>query len=252
MIQPQLPFHFSIILFDPVSAFGPSDQIPPRSTIRIQTGKPKLQRVLTLVRPFDEQFLCGHFHGFSLKQSISHPDDHSSKTRTERSLGPLSPINLLPTLGRQVFGNLMKSSGRRKLSEDVSSLLGLPFEIMNIYFKKYAACRHIHPALDALKEIIDKNGIDIHSIEKIDAHTYLVAYRRTGRNREAKREFDAKFSLPLSLGLMCVYGKAGVEKYSMECLKNPLVQSITDKVTVAWTRRGMNSIQGRGVVAWMW
>ena len=119
------------------------------------------------------------------------------------------------------------------LPEDVSNHLGKPFEILNTYFKKYAACRHIHPALEALKAIMDKNGIDIHGIDRIDVHTYSVAYQLTGRNREARREMDAKFSLPLSAGLMCVYGKAGVEQYSMECLENPWVRRIAERVTVA-------------------
>jgi 2-methylcitrate dehydratase PrpD len=109
--------------------------------------------------------------------------------------------------------------------------LGKPFEILNTYFK--VRCALIHPALDALKAIMDENGIDIHGIERIDVHTYSVAYQLTGRNREARREMDAKFSLPLSSGLMCVYGKAGVEQYSMECLENPLVRRIAEKVTVA-------------------
>ena len=37
--------------------------------------------------------------------------------------------------------------------------LGTEFAITGTYFKKHAACRHIHPALDATAEIISKNKL---------------------------------------------------------------------------------------------
>ena len=117
-------------------------------------------------------------------------------------------------------------------SKEISRAFERPFEIMNTYFKRYAACRHIHSSLDALKEILGRNAIDIHAIERIDVHTYSVAYRLTGQNRDVRREVDAKFSLPLSIGLMCVYGNAGVDEYSMEKIRHPLVQRIAAEVAV--------------------
>jgi len=118
---------------------------------------------------------------------------------------------------------------------DINNLtadLGSNFEIENTYFKMYAACRHVHPALDALKAIMDAHEIDLDEIKHIDVSTYSVAYRLTGQKRVAETELAAKFSLPVSVGLMLVYGKAGADQYSLEHIRNPLVQNIADKVTI--------------------
>jgi len=118
---------------------------------------------------------------------------------------------------------------------DINSLtadLGSNFEIKNTYFKMYAACRHVHSTLDALKAIMEKHEIDIDKIKNIDVNTYSVAYKLTGQKSGAETELAAKFSLPVSVGLMLVYGKAGADQYSLEHIRNPLVQNIADKVTI--------------------
>jgi len=123
----------------------------------------------------------------------------------------------------------------RAFSDEVNNLpagLGSNFEIMNTYFKIYAACRHIHPTLDAIKAIMDMNQIDLNEIESIDVSTYSVAYRLTGKTRKAATELAAKFSLPISTALMIVYGKAGVDQYSLTNINKPLVQHIADKVKI--------------------
>jgi len=110
--------------------------------------------------------------------------------------------------------------------------LGNNFEIMNIYFKLHAACRHIHPAIDAVKEIRKRNEIDIGKIKRIEVSTYSVAYHLTGRRGEGDTELGAKFSLPISIALVLVYGKAGIDEFSMEHIKNPMVQELSKKVKV--------------------
>jgi 2-methylcitrate dehydratase PrpD len=115
---------------------------------------------------------------------------------------------------------------------DIGRDLGRNFEIRNTYFKLHAACRHVHPALDAVREIMDANEVDINGVWKIDVHTYSVAYQLAGGNREAKTELAAKFSLPVSIGLMLRCGTAGVDQYTPENIANPVVQELAKKVDV--------------------
>ncbi|MFH0843879.1 MAG: MmgE/PrpD family protein [Pseudomonadota bacterium] len=110
--------------------------------------------------------------------------------------------------------------------------LGDDFEILKTYFKMHAACRHVHPALDAVLEIMNENKIAVGDIKGIHVRTYSVAYSLTGQTREAGTEPAAKFSLPVSVGLMVVYGRAVVDEYTPECIQNPLVKGIADKVTI--------------------
>jgi 2-methylcitrate dehydratase PrpD len=114
----------------------------------------------------------------------------------------------------------------------ISITLGNVFEIMNIYFKLHAACRHIHPTIDAVMEIMNRNKIDVNEIKRIDVNTYSIAYNLTGKKEERDTEYSAKFNLPISIALVLVYGKAGIDEYSLECIRNPLVQNLAKKTKI--------------------
>lgn len=110
--------------------------------------------------------------------------------------------------------------------------IGTTYEILGTYFKMHAACRHVHPALDGLSEIMKAHRITVEEVERIDVSTYTVAYNLTGRENRASDELAAKFSIPVSVALMLVHGSAGVDQYSKECVGNPVIQKIADRVFV--------------------
>ena len=93
MIQSHLAFQLFVVLLNPEASFCLSDQPSERSPLRWQTGKPVLPRGFVSLRPFEQQLFRWHFHRLALHQSIGHPDDHPSKTRSE---GPLAPTYRFP------------------------------------------------------------------------------------------------------------------------------------------------------------
>ncbi len=111
--------------------------------------------------------------------------------------------------------------------------LGAAFEILGVYFKGHAACRHVHPTLDALAQTVKANGITLEEIEKIEVNTYPVAYSLTGRPKEAGSELAAKFSIPVSVALMLIHGRAGTGEFTARCLQNPAVKSMAGRVVVS-------------------
>ena len=88
MIQSHFPFHLLVILFNTEASFRLSHQPSKRSPMRRQAGKPVLPGFFVSFRPLDQQLLRWFLHRLPLHQSIGHPDDHTSKPRRERSLGP--------------------------------------------------------------------------------------------------------------------------------------------------------------------
>jgi 2-methylcitrate dehydratase PrpD len=110
--------------------------------------------------------------------------------------------------------------------------LGTTFEILGVYFKGHAACRHVHPTLDALMEIVNTYSVGLKEIERIEVGTYPVAYSLTGRHQEGTSELAAKFSIPVSVALMLIHGKAGVDEFSAEHLQDPALRSIAGRVHV--------------------
>ena len=115
--------------------------------------------------------------------------------------------------------------------------LGTAFEIMNAYFKIYSACRHIHPALDAVAEIVKLNQLAAEKISAIEIETYSIAYSLTSHRAVEISEAAAKFSMPISVALMLVCGRLDGSVFTIENIKNPLVQSLADKITISVDRK---------------
>lgn len=110
--------------------------------------------------------------------------------------------------------------------------LGEKFEILNTYFKRYSACRHIHPALDAVAEILKRHTLIPETIKAVDVRTYSIAYKLTGHRTFDDSAAAAKFSMPISIALLLSDKDFNKSSYSKERIINPLVQSIADKVTI--------------------
>jgi 2-methylcitrate dehydratase PrpD len=110
--------------------------------------------------------------------------------------------------------------------------LGKDFNLPSIYFKKHAACRHIHSALDAVADIVGKHAVAPEKIGSIDIETYSIAKSLTGHIATADSELGAKFSTPIAIGLLLVFGQSDSAVYKKQYVSDPLVQSIAKKVTV--------------------
>lgn len=105
------------------------------------------------------------------------------------------------------------------------------FMIEGIYMKPYAACRHCHPSIEAALHIHQQAGFRIEEVESIKVETYKLAVGGHDHT-EIKGVNSAKMSIPYSLAVALVTGKAGLEEYTEDCIANPVIQTITDKVSV--------------------
>jgi len=95
--------------------------------------------------------------------------------------------------GEEGFLSAMAKSNAEKHFE-----LG-DFHILNVYFKKYPVCRHLHSAIDAALNIMNDNDLKASSIQKIRVKTYNVAANHGDYNPETIEAL--KQSLPISLSI---------------------------------------------------
>jgi 2-methylcitrate dehydratase PrpD len=109
---------------------------------------------------------------------------------------------------------------------------GNQLEIMKAYFKGHAACRHAHASLDAVNEIKKQQRCDIAKIDSIEVDTYTVAIQIAGQHTGRDSAIAAKFSIPVSIGLMLVFGSAAPNVYADQNINNDMVQALADKVTI--------------------
>jgi len=107
--------------------------------------------------------------------------------------------------------------------------LGKKFEILNVYLKLYAACRHAHASIDAALEASSRAHIDPKEIDKISIETYPAAIRLAGMSN-ATTPSAARFSIPFSVALALIKRDAGADKYSEENVGDQKIQSLARKV----------------------
>lgn len=75
--------------------------------------------------------------------------------------------------------------------------LGQTYEIMNVYFKPYPCCRHLHSSVDAVYELKRNSAILPEEISEIRVGVNRIAYMH--RHKECNSILDAQMSLPYAI-----------------------------------------------------
>ena len=103
------------------------------------------------------------------------------------------------------------------------------FEIERIYVKPYASCRHCHSAIEAALSL--RKQVDINSIEKINVYTYKLAVKGHDHT-EIRGVASAKLSIPYSVAVSLVTGKADLSVYEEEILTEKELLKLVKKISI--------------------
>jgi 2-methylcitrate dehydratase PrpD len=109
--------------------------------------------------------------------------------------------------------------------------LGTTWQITRNYFRLYACCNPIHPALECLQQVLTKLRPKPEQIERIDAVTY--GFAAAMRNPDPPNFFASKYSLPHAAATMVVRGHAGHSALNDSALHDPIIASLRRRVSVA-------------------
>lgn len=109
--------------------------------------------------------------------------------------------------------------------------LGSRWEITRNYFRLYACCNPIHPALDCLKEALAELRPQPDEVERIEFATYRFA--SVMRNPDPPNYFASKYSLPHAAAVMVVRGGAGHGDIDDAALADPAIAALRRRVSVA-------------------
>lgn len=105
------------------------------------------------------------------------------------------------------------------------------FAIEGIYMKKYASCRHSHPAIEAALNIKNKYEILPAEIEKIKIFTYDAAVE--GHDHKVIRSTNsAKMSTPYSVAVAIETGNAGITEFATGHINNISIKAIINKIEI--------------------
>lgn len=106
--------------------------------------------------------------------------------------------------------------------------LGARWAITRNYFRLYACCNPIHPALDCLGEALAKLRPRPDAIERIDVATYRFA--SVMRNPDPRNYFASKYSLPHAAATMVVKGNAGYGALDESAVHDPAIAALRHRV----------------------
>jgi len=114
----------------------------------------------------------------------------------------------------------------------MTEALGTRWEIARNYFKRHAACRYNHGALDAMGSIIAKAGgrLDAAMIDSIEVETYVWAAQLD--HPEPANMLAAKFSMPFSLATYIVNGAATLDAFRDQARSDAVTQDLARRITI--------------------
>src|SRR4051794_22154440 len=145
----------------------------------------------------------------------------------------LAGFEATPDAIEEALGQLVGGGFTR---DGMLDALGERWEITRNYFRLYACCNPIHPALDclaaALAELRPASGqIGPEQVERIEVATYRFA--SVMRNPDPPNYFASKYSLPHAAAAMVVRGGAGFSQLDDSALTNPVIRALRRRVQIS-------------------
>lgn len=112
--------------------------------------------------------------------------------------------------------------------------LGMTWEIPRIAFKSYPCGSISHPYMDCALRLREKHAVHAHDVEEVVCRTAQGPVHRLWEPLSEKQSpstsYGAKFSLPYSVAVMLVRGKAGLDEFSDKVIRDPEVLHLAKKV----------------------
>ena len=109
--------------------------------------------------------------------------------------------------------------------------LGSRWALAETSFKFHAACRHTHPAADALLQALTAHHLTATDIRSVTALVHQAAIDVLGPVNDPQTVHQAKFSMGTVLGLVAVFGRAGLSEFDAS-YRDAAVRAVRDKVTM--------------------
>ncbi len=108
--------------------------------------------------------------------------------------------------------------------------LGETYEIERVYFKRYAACRFIHPVLDGLARMMEEKNVAWTEIDHIDIGTFEKGVLLS--RLDPHDPVGAVYSYPFAVASYLRHGRLGPEEVSGLALLDPQVRDLSRRISL--------------------
>lgn len=129
------------------------------------------------------------------------------------------------------YGYVQAIAGGNADWDRLAGALGERYEICDVYFKPYPACRHFHAALDAVRAIGRRTPFSIDDVAKVDIGMYEAG--AAGHDQKtADNLLDAQMSAPVTTALAMAFGNVTVPSFERANLDRPDIRRLIDVTDV--------------------
>lgn len=142
-------------------------------------------------------------------------------------LGVTGPTSVFE--GRKGVGRAFASEP--KLERLVEGL-GERWLLDDLAFKFYNCCYFIHPAVDAVLELMELHGLRAADVDVLHVGTSAQGVTHVGQIPKPRDEVGAQFSLHFTLALVLINGTPGLQTYSQACIDDPAIRELARRVVV--------------------
>ena len=128
-------------------------------------------------------------------------------------------------------GFLSTYAGTAAAPERITDGLGAEFGILRSGVKPYACCRGAHGAIDVVLDLLRSGAVRAGDVARVRVRCSPANVRLLG-DGEPRTRLAAQMSLPYSVGVALVAGRASLAEYEDRRLSDPTVRAATDRVTL--------------------
>jgi 2-methylcitrate dehydratase PrpD len=118
--------------------------------------------------------------------------------------------------------------------EAIDQNLGKDFAVINSSFKWHASCRHTHPSVDALLNLMSKNQVTFDDIDSILVPTYQAAINVLSLSGNGHTIHQSKFSMGFVLAIAAKKGHAMITDFTEADLTDASLRNFQSRVTMEY------------------
>jgi aconitate decarboxylase len=118
--------------------------------------------------------------------------------------------------------------------EAIDQNLGKEFAVLRSSFKWHASCRHTHPSVDALLNLMEKNQVAFDDIESVLVPTYQAAINVLSLSGSGETVHQSKFSMGFVLAIAAKKGQAMITDFTEDDLKDTSLREFQNRVTMKY------------------
>jgi 2-methylcitrate dehydratase PrpD len=127
--------------------------------------------------------------------------------------------------------------------------LGTRWATAETSFKYHACCRHTHPAVDALLQVMQAHDLKPEDLSRVVTHVHQAAIDVLGSVLNPTTVHQSKFSMGTALALAACFGHAGLAEFEQHFLdervravRDRIEMVLDDEVDGAYPRRWIGKV----------